>query len=326
MVLSRKNPECSPKLCVFSNLGDFLPRNSLLVANNTRVLPARLRGSRKSGGKVEYLQLTPLPLLQITSAGKNNSAVCEALLRPAGRIRLGEILNFGKLKVIPLARGEYGRTQVELRWQGNLEKIFQTCGELPLPPYLGRSAEKRDETDYQTIFASQTGAVAAPTAGLHFTSEHLERLQREHGCGICEITLHVGYGTFTPVRSPDIRKHKMHAEFVEISAEVASEIREAKESGRPVVAIGTTSLRALEGAFALKGEIGAFHGWTDIFIYPGKTLKVADGLLTNFHLPRSSLLMLVAAMTGRSRLLAAYAEAMKQNFRFFSYGDAMLII
>lgn len=323
MILPAK-AEGSIKSVLFRDIDAFLPPESLLVLNNARVVPARLPGRRETGAKVEYLQLTPLPLLEIERRGENLSCVCEGLLRPARRLRLGERLNFGPLEVELLAKGEFGRCETRLRWQGDLEDIFNKTGQLPLPPYLGREAEASDAADYQTVFASRSGAVAAPTAGLHFSREHLRRL-REKGHEICELTLHVGYGTFTPVRCADIRGHHMHGEYVEIPPDCARAVRRAKADGRPVIAIGTTSLRALEGMEAACGCISAFSGWTDIFIYPGKKIKVADGLLTNFHLPRSTLLMLVAAMTGRERLQTAYEQAKKLDYRFFSYGDAMLV-
>lgn len=313
-----------PQSVFFREIETFLPPGALLVLNNTRVLPARLIGRRKTGGKIEYLQLTPLPLLEMQANGDGGACVCEALLRPTSRLNCGEKLDFGPLEAEVLAKGEFGRCQIRLRWQGDLEAIFNKIGQLPLPPYLGRKAEASDGEDYQTVFATKPGAVAAPTAGLHFGREHLRRL-REKGHEICELTLHVGYGTFTPVRCSDIRAHHMHREFVEISPECAEALRSAKASGRPVIAVGTTSMRALEGMACARGGIQPFSGWTDIFIYPGRKIQIADGLITNFHLPRSTLLMLVAAMTGRERLLAAYELAKKLDYRFFSYGDAMLI-
>lgn len=327
LMILKKSENLPPITDLFRNLGKFLPPCSLLVLNNTRVLPARLKGSRQSGGKLEFLQLTPLPLLEIKSGAEGTkTARAEALLRPLARVKIGEELDFGRLHVRVLAKGEYGRAVVELRWLGDLEKIFTDTGELPLPPYLARPAAKSDITDYQTVFARRTGAVAAPTAGLHFDQRHLYTLAKDFGCSFCEVTLHVGYGTFTPVRESDIRSHKMHPEYVEISADSAAAIACAKKEGRPIIAVGTTSLRALEGACAAAGEMREFKGWTNIFIYPGRKVKIVDGLLTNFHLPRSSLLMLVSALTGRERLLQAYELAKSSNFRFFSYGDAMLII
>lgn len=309
----------------FLNLWEFLPAGALLVLNNTRVLPARLSGKRETGGRVEYLQLTPISLLDIAiNENGLSKARSQALIRPFHRISAGETLNFGQMQARVLKKHEYGRTDLELAWTGNLEEFFNRSGQIPLPPYLNRKPEKTDREDYQTIYASRTGAIAAPTAGLHFDFAHLDHL-RQKGFEIAEITLHTGYGTFSPVREKDIRQHLMHREYAEISREASDAIRKAKSEGRAVIAIGTTSLRALEGAFQDVDAIGPFAGWTDIFIYPGKRLKIVDGILTNFHLPQSSLLMLVSALAGRERVLNAYEQAKSLGFRFFSYGDAMLI-
>jgi S-adenosylmethionine:tRNA ribosyltransferase-isomerase len=214
---------------------------------------------------------------------------------------------------------------VLLEWRGNLSRHFAREGHIPLPPYIHRRDAPEDAERYQTVYAKEEGAIAAPTAGLHFTHELLYALSERH-FDCVEICLHVGYGTFSPVRCHDIRRHHMHREYVSISNDTARTLAHAKASGRPVIAVGTTTVRALEGCFAANGKLAAFRGWTDIFFYPGCEFQVVNGLITNFHLPESSLLMLVSAFAGREHVLDAYAEAVKQNYRFYSYGDAMLIV
>lgn len=306
----------------FAELGEFLPANCLLVANNTKVLPARIRFPRPGGGRAEFLLLTPLSLLE----ANGNQAEAECLLRPGAKYHVGETFcPAPDLEARILEKGEFGRHKVKLTWRGDLEAIFRQWGAMPLPPYIKRSADPGDDSRYQTVYAKNTGAVAAPTAGLHFTPEILARV-REQGHEWCEICLHTGYGTFSPVRTEDIRQHQMHREFVEIDEASAHKIRSAQESGRAIVAVGTTSLRALEGVQSVSGAIRPYAGWVNIFLYPGKTFSVVNGLITNFHLPASSLLMLVAAFAGRRRILAAYQEALARKYRFFSYGDAMLIL
>lgn len=314
----------------FSRLASFLPPHALVIANNTRVLPARMTGKRPGGGKVEFLLLTPLPLVFAGARGLegDNFAQCaeiECLFRPSGRIRIGDTITLTKdLQAMVRQKGKYGRHVALLRWNGNLEKIFEEAGSLPLPPYIRRETVAEDDMRYQTIFAQKTGAVAAPTAGLHFTPEIRASLDNA-GFEWRELTLHVGYGTFSPVRVDDIREHKMHGEYVELSAGTAQAVREAKAAGRPVVAVGTTSLRALEGIFDRTEKLEAFQGWIDIFLYPGKKFRIVDGLITNFHLPESTLLMLVSAFAGRERILDVYCKARELGYKFFSYGDAMLI-
>lgn len=319
MVLER-NGTSTPAHARFSQLCEFLPADALLIANNSRVLPARFACARPGGGKAEFLLLTPLPLIR----ANNGRAIVDGLIRPAAKIKIGARLECGQIAIRILAKGEFGQCQAQISWSGELSDSIQASGQLPLPPYIKREAREDDFERYQTIYASMPGSIAAPTAGLHFTSAMRLQMQAA-GLEWREISLHVGYGTFSPVRSPDIRQHKMHSEFAIIDAETAAAIRNARAEGRPVIAVGTTSARALEGAFAQSGEIRAFSGMIDIFLYPGKTFNVIDGLITNFHLPGSSLLMLVAAFAGRQRILGAYAEAISQGYRFFSYGDAMLI-
>lgn len=335
MVLPREGGEAAHAR--FGDLADWLPEGALLVANNSRVLPARLSGRREAtGGGVEFLLLTPLPLLLAQpeaggAPGGVRSAVAEGLVRSGGKLREGERLSLaGPLSATLLERGPFGRHRVRLEWQGDLGAAFAAAGEMPLPPYIRRPAGPEDAERYQTTYAcpDKTGSAAAPTAGLHFTPD-LRAGLLARGFDWHEVTLYVGYGTFSPVRCRDIREHDIHAEYLEIPEETARAVNEARAAGRPVVAVGTTSARALEGVaregMARGGELGPFAGWTDIFLYPGRPFRVIDALVTNFHLPGSSLLMLVSAFAGRRRMLAAYAEALERGYRFFSYGDAMLI-
>lgn len=318
----------------FSDLPGLLPENALIVANNSRVLQARLLGSRATGGKVEFLLLTPLPLVLAQAAPETRagaggafSAEAEGLVRAGGSVREGETFDFGAgIRVTVLQSGPFGRRRVRLRWQGDLAKAFAATGHIPLPPYIKRADGAEDLSRYQTVYArdDKTGSVAAPTAGLHFTPE-LRRELALAGFEWAEVTLYVGYGTFSPVRGEDIRTHRMHREYVEIPEATAEAVARARAEKRPVVAVGTTSVRALEGVAELCGRVQPYTGWTDIFLYPGRGFRVADAVLTNFHLPESSLLMLISAFAGRKRVLAAYAEAVARGYRFFSYGDAMLI-
>ena len=293
-------------------------------------MQARLLGTRSTGGKVEFLLLTPLPLV-IERARPDklggSSAEVEGLIRSGGSIRDGERLEFGAgISVTVLESGEFGHRRVRLAWDGDLSKAFAATGHIPLPPYIKRTDAEEDLSRYQTIYSREdkTGSVAAPTAGLHFTPEMRETLKAK-GFQWADVTLYVGYGTFSPVRNADIRGHRMHREYVEMPEATALAIAKAKREGRPVIAVGTTSLRSMEGVAELCGRVQPFTGWTDIFLYPGRPFRVVDGLLTNFHLPESSLIMLVSALAGRKRVLAAYAEAVSRGYRFFSYGDAMLI-
>lgn len=316
--------------CSFTDLPSLLPEGALLVANNSRVLPARLRGVRSTGGKVEFLLLTPLPVVLSAAEAVGDGwymARAAGLMHAGGRIRDGEEIPFGDaIRVRVLASGPYGRREVELLWKGSLASDYKASGSIPLPPYIRRAPEAADLERYQTVYSREDkiGSVAAPTAGLHFTPELREELAKK-GFGWKEVTLYVGYGTFSPVRCDDIREHAMHEELIEVSGETARAVSEAKKEGRPVIAVGTTSVRALEGSYNALGHIGEYNGFTDIFLYPGKQLHVVDGLITNFHLPGSSLIMLVSAMCGRERILDAYRQAVGAGYRFFSYGDAMFI-
>lgn len=309
-----------PLHALFDDLASYLPPNALLVANNSRVVQSRLLGKRKSGGKAEFLLLTPLPLIE----GNNGYNEVEGLIRPAGRIKIGDSLDFGPIKLKVIQKSEFGQCRANLSWNGDLTDLLGRIGHLPLPPYIKREPESDDYQRYQTIYAKAPGSIAAPTAGLHFTQELRDSLLAQ-GFEWLELSLHVGYGTFSPVRSADIRQHQMHAEYSEISESAASTINQALKTRRPIIAIGTTSCRCLEGVFAKYGEIRPHKGMINLFLYPGSHFNVISGLLTNFHLPQSSLLMLVAAFAGRERILSAYQNAVQNNYRFFSYGDAMLI-
>jgi len=313
----------------FSQLSDYLPPHALLVVNSSRVVAARLWGTRATGGKVEFVLLTPLPLVLESARDRGNGlfqAEVECLLHGSRNMQKGESLAFNTLRVIVHEPGPYGQHLVLLEWRGNLSRHFAREGHIPLPPYIRRQDTPEDAKRYQTVYAKEEGSIAAPTAGLHFTHEQLYALTERH-IECVEICLHVGYGTFSPVRCQDIRRHHMHREYVIISRDTARSLAQAKANGRPVIAVGTTTVRALEGCFAAcGGQLAAFRGWTDIFLYPGCEFQVADGLITNFHLPESSLLMLVCAMAGREHVLDAYAEAVKRNYQFYSYGDAMLVV
>ena len=303
----------------FSEIGSFLHEGDLLVLNNTRVFPARVFGLRSTGGKVEALFLRELP------DGK-----WEAMVRCNGHPRPGEFMSLegDRLQARLLEKTKGGYWLVSLPRGTDLMRVLQEVGHVPLPPYIkrgsDRSFEAMDRERYQTVYASEAGAVAAPTAGLHFTRELLAALAGQ-GIGSAEITLHVGPGTFRPIKRSDIRRHRMHEEAYAISPEAAQKITATKESGGRIVAVGTTTCRALEAAAATSGGFGPREGQTDLYIYPPYSFRIVDVLLTNFHLPRSTLLVMVSAFAGRKKTLAAYEEAMRNGYRFYSYGDAMLI-
>ena len=377
----------------FSDILAHLPECCLLVANNSRVIPARLHGSRASGGKVEFLLLTPPPLLrprvcegppasELGAEEAWHEAEAEGLLKSSKQVRVGEVVRIAPdFHVEVLERGEFGRCTVRLFWQGEVSDILTREGSLPLPPYIRRPAGEADAERYQTTYAraDKAGSVAAPTAGLHFTPK-LRAAVTASGRTWAEVTLYVGYGTFSPVRCQDIREHPMHSEYVEVPLATARAIAKAKREGRAVIAVGTTSARVLEGVWeavhcpeqtasrisvfdengpfaqaapedasgqdaggtrervhaaplsleevpgSVESRALAYAGWVNCFLYPGKAFHVVDGMITNFHLPGSSLLMLVSALAGRETILAAYAQAVHERFRFFSYGDAMLIL
>lgn len=326
LVLNRETGEKTPT--DFTTLLDHLPDNALLVANNSRVIPARIFGAKPTGGRCEFLLLTPLPLIEPEEHEGWMTARAEGLLKASKTPKPGTVITFSDdFHLIAAEAGHFGRWQVELRWKGDLTSIFQEMGHLPLPPYIKRPDSDADKERYQTTYSdtSKTGSVAAPTAGLHFTPE-LRQKMADKGIEWAEVTLYVGYGTFSPVRCKDIRMHQMHSEYIEVPRETAEAIKKAKSEGRPVIAVGTTSARTMEGMVKESGKIQEFKGETDIFISPGYEFKVIDGILTNFHLPESSLIIMISALAGRHTILSAYEFALEQKFRFFSYGDAMLII
>lgn len=311
----------------FTDLIDHLPKNALLVANNSRVIPARIFGAKPTGGKVEFLLLTPLPLIKATEKDGWLTAPAEGLIRASKTPKPGTTVTFSDtFRLKAREAGHFGRWQVELQWQGDLTALFREMGHLPLPPYIKRPDCDEDKERYQTTYSdeSKTGSVAAPTAGLHFTPQYRQQLL-DRGFEWAEVTLYVGYGTFSPVRCKDIRMHQMHSEYIEVPEVTAKAVIEAKSEGRPIIAIGTTSARSLEGMFNECGKIKEFQGETNIFISPGYEFNVIDGILTNFHLPESSLIIMISALAGRNTILSAYEFALENEFRFFSYGDAMLI-
>jgi len=302
---------------VFREIGDYLQEGDVAVVNDTRVLPARLRGRRAAtGGAVEVLLLRP------AEGGKAGDGAWEALVRPGRRVRDGTIVEVGT-GATPVrigARLPDGRRMISLPSGGEMMDLLRRAGEVPLPPYIKRIPD--DPEAYQTVYAREDGAVAAPTAGLHFTPELLEQL-RQRGVGIVTLTLHVGLGTFQPVTVDDIRQHRMEVEHYTIPPQAAVAINNRR--GR-LVAVGTTTVRALETAADGGGRVSAGSGWTDLFIYPGFTFRAVEALVTNFHLPRTTLLMLVCAFAGRELVLRAYAEATRERYRFYSFGDAMLVL
>ncbi len=298
----------------FSNILDYLQRGDVLVANNTRVIPARLYGRKnKTGAVIEVFLLRRLDLRR-----------WEALVRPGKRVRPGTQIEFGagELTAVAVDNAPSGGRIIEFKFDGVFEEILDRLGEVPLPPYIKKTL--REPERYQTVYARYRGSAAAPTAGLHFTPQLLEQI-KEKGIEWVEILLHVGLGTFRPVKEAELTRHKMHEEYYEISPEAAISINKALAERRRIVAVGTTSTRALESAYT-NGSVQPESGFTDIFIYPGYEFQVISGLITNFHLPKSTLLMLISALAGREKVLAAYEEAIKERYRFFSFGDAMMII
>lgn len=296
----------------FSDLQRILLPGDLLIINNTRVLPARLIGQKPSGGKVEVMLERLLPDDEMLALVRANRT-----LKPGAMIEIGDDSG---LEVIGRA-GEFFHLKSVNQ---NLEQLLHQYGQMPLPPYITRAAESADEQRYQTVYADVPGAVAAPTAGLHFDSDLLQTLQQQ-GVMTANITLHVGAGTFQPVRVDNVLEHKMHAEYLEVSAAVCDKIQQTKADRGRVIAVGTTSVRALETA-AADGELKPYGGDSRLFIYPGYQFHVIDGMITNFHLPKSTLLMLVSAFAGSDLIKQAYQHAIDQRYRFFSYGDAMLLL
>ena len=320
MVLHRNNHHIEHKH--FFDIIDYFGENDLLVLNNTKVIPARLFGTKETGGRLEIF------LLEAQSEG---SAQWSCLIKPSKRVKLNSAITVSEdLKVVPLKRLEDdGEWLVELKYQGDLFDILHRIGNIPLPPYIERKTQseelkKFDMERYQTVYAQDEGSVAAPTAGLHFTKEILEKLKNK-GVEIVYVTLNVGLGTFRPVKCENILDHKMHSETFEITQEAANKINEARSKGKNIIAVGTTSVRTLETAYQKYGCIQACKDHSELFIYPPYEFRVVDKLITNFHLPKSTLLMLVSALAGKDFIFEAYKRAVEDKYRFFSYGDCMFI-
>lgn len=313
MVFDRKTKEVTHK--VFHDVIDYLNPGDCLVINNTKVIPARLLGVKEeTGAAIEVL------LLQ-----RKTDRVWETLVKPGKKARPGAVISFGdgRLKGTVTDIVEEGNRLISFEYDGIFEEILDELGQMPLPPYITHKLE--DKNRYQTVYAKYEGSAAAPTAGLHFTKELLERIQNK-GIKIANVTLHVGLGTFRPVKEDNIMDHHMHSEFYQIAAEDADIINETKRQGGRIISVGTTSTRTLESVADEQGFVRETSGWTDIFIYPGYRFKCVDALITNFHLPESTLLMLVSAFADRESILRAYETAVKEKYRFFSFGDAMLLL
>ena len=312
LVLDKETGEVSHH--VFRDIIDYLNPGDCLVINDTKVIPARLIGSKVgTDAKIEILLLK-----------RKSDQVWETLVKPGKKAKPGAKISFGEGllvgEVIDIV--EEGNRLVKFSYEGIFEEILDQLGQMPLPPYITHQLE--DKNRYQTVYAKNSGSAAAPTAGLHFTPELLEQI-KEKGVDVASVTLHVGLGTFRPVKAENILDHHMHSEFYRIEEEEAAKINRAKEKGGRIICVGTTSCRTVESAADENGRVKAGNGWTDIFIYPGYRFKILDCLITNFHLPESTLLMLVSALAGREHILAAYEEAVKEKYRFFSFGDAMFI-
>ena len=297
----------------FNNIINYLDENDVLVLNDTKVIPARLYGTKEDTGAV-------IELLMLKDLGNN---VWECLTKPAKRVKIGTVVKFSdKLSAKCISIGEEGIRHFELIYDGILYEILDELGEMPLPPYIHEKLKDKDR--YQTVYAKNIGSAAAPTAGLHFTKELLKQIENK-GIKILYVTLHVGLGTFRPVNVEDVTKHKMHSEFYQMSKEVADELNKAKKNGKRIISVGTTSTRTLESIMGLYGEFRECCGNTEIFIYPGYEFKAIDALITNFHLPKSTLIMLVSALASKEYIMAAYKEAVEKGYRFFSFGDSMFI-
>lgn len=312
LVMDKKSGAVEHRL--FKDIVEYLHAGDVLVLNNTKVIPARIFGVKEGGtAKIEVLLLKRDETLPNT---------WEVLVHPGKRCKVGTVVDFGegRLKGEVIANTSAGR-KITFHFDGIFEEILDELGTMPLPPYIHEQLE--DQNRYQTVYAKVDGSAAAPTAGLHFTTALLDTL-REKGVEIEEVLLHVGLGTFKPVDEENIEDHEMHSEYYEISADTARRINQAKDEGRRIISVGTTSTRALESA-ARDGRLVAGSGWTTIFIYPGYQWQIVDGLITNFHLPKSTLMMLVSALSTRENILRAYEEAVRERYRFFSFGDAMFI-
>ena len=299
---------------IFREIIDYLNPGDCLVLNNTKVIPARLYGSKVgTDAKIEVLLLK-----------RKENNIWETLVKPGKKCKVGTEISFGDGllmgKVVDVV--EEGNRLIQFQYEGVFEEILDQLGQMPLPPYI--THQLKDKNRYQTVYAKYDGSAAAPTAGLHFTPELLKKI-REKGVQVAEVTLHVGLGTFRPVKVEDVTQHHMHSEFYMIGEEQAKLINDTKKNGGRIISVGTTSCRTLESAADEQGILHPGSGWTDIFIYPGYRFKMIDALITNFHLPESTLLMLVSALAGQEHIMAAYKEAVKERYRFFSFGDAMLI-
>lgn len=312
MVLDKETGEISHK--IFKDIIDYLNPGDCLVLNNTRVIPARLIGSKEgTGGKIEFLLLK-----------RNEDDTWETLVKPGKRAKIGTRLSFGEGKLIAevVGMGDDGARIVKFEYEGIFEEVLDELGNMPLPPYITERLEERER--YQTVYSKHNGSAAAPTAGLHFTDELLEKI-KEKGVDLAFVTLHVGLGTFRPVKVDDVLEHDMHSEYYMVTQEAADKINRAKENGHRVITVGTTSTRTIESVADENGRMKEASGWTKIFIYPGYKFKVVDNLITNFHLPESTLIMLVSALAGKENVLNAYKCAVENKYRFFSFGDAMFI-
>ena len=312
MVLDKKTGEVEHK--IFKDIIDYLNPGDCLVLNNTRVIPARLIGEKVgSGGKIEFLLLK-----------RTEDDTWETLVKPGKRAKTGTKFSFGGGKLISevVGMGEDGSRIVKFSYDGIFEEILDELGSMPLPPYITEKLEEKDR--YQTVYSKHNGSAAAPTAGLHFTEELLDQIEKK-GVEIAFITLHVGLGTFRPVKVDDVLEHHMHSEYYMVDREAAEKINKAKKAEKNVVCVGTTSCRTVESASEENGIIKETSGWTDIFIYPGYEFKIVDRLITNFHLPESTLIMLVSALSSKENILNAYNVAVEEKYRFFSFGDAMII-
>ena len=312
LVLDKESGEISHH--IFKEIVDYLNPGDCLVLNNTKVIPARLSGEREgTGAHIEVLLLK-----------RKEADVWETLVKPGKKCRPGTKLVFGGglLRAEVLETVEEGNRLIKFYYDGIWEEILDKLGEMPLPPYITHKLQ--DKNRYQTVYAKEEGSAAAPTAGLHFTGELLQEIEKK-GVSVVYVTLHVGLGTFRPVKEENVLEHHMHSEFYQISEDAAKRINETKQKGGRVICVGTTSCRTLESAAEEDGTLRESAGWTNIFIYPGYRFKVLDGLITNFHLPESTLVMLVSALAGREHVLRAYEEAIQERYRFFSFGDAMFI-
>ncbi|HHD2714680.1 TPA: tRNA preQ1(34) S-adenosylmethionine ribosyltransferase-isomerase QueA [Clostridium perfringens] len=312
MVLDKKTGEIEHRK--FHDVLEYLNEGDTLVLNNTRVLPARLIGEKEeTGGKIEFL------LLKRIEGDK-----WECLAKPGRKAKVGTVFTFGegKLKAIVREIGEEGNRIIEFKYDGIFEQVLDELGQMPLPPYIHEKLE--DKERYQTVYSKEKGSAAAPTAGLHFTEDLLKEI-KDKGVNIAYLTLHVGLGTFRPVKVDDVNNHVMHSEYYHLDKENAELINKTKEAGKRVIAVGTTSSRTLETIGDENGRVREQSGWTDIFIYPGYKFKIVDNLITNFHLPESTLIMLVSALAGQDNIMNAYNTAVKEKYRFFSFGDSMFI-